>query len=582
MRILFEREVYSRETLENLGLSSYAFFDRDNREGIIPYVGYIYSLKAKDSIFILPKVFLFEGTGDKKKNEFAFGKYHRDEVLEISSKHNPLKKDGLDKILFGLSTWIYQAIDKYSKRHKKNDIVKRSTIQGVNSHNGNSDQSLIDTILSLLRFHKDHANLFTYISIINSSGNNKIHWTKTISKVQPIIQNGCPYYVDFKNKNKTINFDEELIILFYSVLQYLKQEYFFPVKANINYDLISASKIDSMIEHGRGTRTLLKIRRKYFKDELVQLWKLLFTFFSQAETIRSGKCTEEALLATSFDRIFEDMVDCLVGDEEYANLKSNDDGKEIDHIYAEESFFEGKLIYYIGDSKYYSHGNDIELKSIAKQFTYARNIIQVNIDIFNKEEKNLTKSEEKIFNKMRYRDPLTEGYNFSPNFFIRGYINAEDMKDGRANYGEERLVHNKQIMPVNTHFFNRPFDRDTLILKAYNINFLFVLASYITNSNDKQTKERIQKKFRTDIQEVYNNKFDFFRVRPKGYDIITQDLLKTFVDKYFRQFHGNMYHAEGKDFIWFAFDRGSMTEKQLYEKLDNSVVITKCKLGRSN
>lgn len=579
MRILFEREVYGRDTLENLGLSSYAFYDRDNLEGMIPYVGYIYSRKVNDSIFILPKVFLFEGTGDKKKNEFAFGKYHKDEVLEISSKHNPLKKDGLDKVVFGLSTWIYQAIDKYSRRHKKNDIVKRSTIQGVNSHNGENDQTFIDTILALLRFHKEHANLFTYISIINSSGNNKIHWTKTISKVQPIIKDGNPYYLDFKNKNKTINFDEELIILFYSVLQYLKEAYLFPVKTNINYELIKPSIIGSMIQNGRGTRTLLKIRRKYFKDELVQLWKLLYTFFSQVETIRSSKYSEEALIASSFDRIFEDMVDCLVGDEEYAKLKANDDGKEIDHLYTEESFLEDKLIYYIGDSKYYSHGNDIDAKSIAKQFTYARNIIQANIDIFNKGGQNLTEDEEKVLNNMRYRDPITEGYNFSPNFFIRGYINAEDMKDGRADYGEERLVHNKQIMPVNTHFHNRPFDRDTLILKAYNINFLFVMASYITNTNNKQTKERIQKRFRTDLLEVYNNKFDFFRVRPKGFETITIDLLKAFIDKYFRQFHGNMYHAEGKDFIWFAFDKGSMTEEQLCTELDNSADITKCKLG---
>ena len=574
MRILFEREVYGRDTLENLGLSSYAFYDRDNVHGTIPYVGYIFSPKVNDSIFILPKVFLFEGTGDKEKNEFAFGKYHKDEIIEISAKHNPLKQDGLNKMLFGLSTWIYQAIDKYSTRHEKNNIIKRTTIQGVNSHNGKNDQTLIDTILALLRFHKEHANLFTYISIINSSGNNKIHWTKTINKVQPIIKDGCPYYVDFKNKNKIINIDEELIILFYSVLQYLRQQYYFPVKAHINYELIKPSKIDSMIEHGRGTRTLLKIRRKYFKDELVQLWKLLFTFFSQAETIRSGKCSEEALLATSFDRVFEDMVDCLVGDDEYAKLKANDDGKEIDHLYAEESFFEDKLIYFIGDSKYYSHGNDIDSKSIAKQFTYARNIIQVNIDIFNKGAENLTKSEEKVFNEMRYRDPLTEGYNFSPNFFIRGYINSKDLHKGHVDYSNDRLEHNSQVMPVNTHFHNRPFDRDTLILKAYNINFLFVLASYITNNSEEQSKIRIQRKFRNDLQRVYDEKFDFFKVWP--HDGI--DMLKEFVDKFFRKFHGNMYHVEGESFIWFGFDKGTITKEQLCIELENSATIVPTKL----
>lgn len=105
------------------------------------------------------------------------------------------------------------------------------------------------------------------------------------------------------------------------------------------------------------------------------------------------------------------------------------------------------------------------------------------------------------------------------------------------------------------------------------------MASYITNTNDKQTKERIQKRFRADLQEVYNNKFDFFKVQPIGCEIITLDLLKVFVDKHFRQFHGNMYHAEGADFIWFAFNKETMTEEQLCHELDNSAIVTKCKLG---
>ena len=387
--------------------------------------------------------------------------------------------------------------------------------------------------------------------------------------------------MEFKNKNTVINFDEELIILFYSVLQYLKQYYFFPVKANLNYELIKPNQIDSMVESGRGTKLLLKIRRKYFKDELVQLWKLLFTFFSQAESIRSRKTFEDALLATSFDRVFEDMIDCLVGDEEYDKLKVNDDGKEIDHIYSEESFLEDKLIYYIGDSKYYSHGNDIDSKSIAKQFTYARNIIQVNIDLLNKDAKKRTKAEQNILDKMRYRDPITEGYSFTPNFFIRGYINSKDFYDGKAHYDTERLEDNSQVMPVNTHFSNRPFDRDTLILKAYNINFLFVLASYITNNGDKLTKERIQRKFREDLIKVYNQTFDFFKVSPLDEGVDKIEKITQFVDKYFKKFHGNMYHAEGADFIWFAFDKDSMSEEELKLELGHSANINPCKLGVS-
>lgn len=40
-------------------------------------------------------------------------------------------------------------------------------------------------------------------------------------------------------------------------------------------------------------------------------------------------------------------------------------------------------IYYIGDSKYYKRGNSLGKESVYKQFTYARNVIQWNIDLFN-------------------------------------------------------------------------------------------------------------------------------------------------------------------------------------------------------
>ena len=269
MRILFEGQSYSPELLESFGLEPYVYTTRDRNEGILPFVGYIYSPKINDTVFILPKVFLFEGSGkiDKEKSllEIAFGKYSIDDVIEITPDHNPLKEDGLDRVLFGLSTWIYRAIDKYSIRHPKSEIIRRTDIRRVNSDKGEDSQTLLDTILSLIDFHKEHSSLFTYISIINSSGNNKIHWGKTISKVQPIIQNDEPYYAEFRNKNKAINYDEELIVLFYSVLEYLRQRYFFPVRANLNYDLIKPAKIDAMIESGRSTKLLRSIRRKYFK-----------------------------------------------------------------------------------------------------------------------------------------------------------------------------------------------------------------------------------------------------------------------------------------------------------------------------
>ena len=585
MRILFEDQTYSPDLLKAWGLEAFMFTGRDGRDAMLPYVGYVHSSKINDSIFILPKVFLFQGTGniDQKnsKPEIAFGKYGIEDVMEISQERNILKQDGLDRVLFGLSTWIYRAIDKYSARHSHSDIIRRSSIQGVASHSGDSDSTLLDTILALLDFSKEHSNLFTYITIINSTGKDKIHWAKTISKVQPVIQDEEPYYTAFRCKNKAVNYDEQLIILYYSVLQYLNRQYFFPVRTNFNYDLIKPSRIESLIESGRGTRLLRSIRRRYFKDELVRLWKLLYAFFDKSESIRSGKTRDEALLARSFNLVFEEMVDSIIGNENkdkdedviLSRLKDNKDGKRIDHIYKDRSMLDDGLIYYIGDSKYYFYGSDIGPESIYKQFTYAKNIIQLNIDIFNKEEQRRSPEEKAVIRGIRYRDQLTEGYNPTPNFFIRGYIHPDDLTEGHADYGNDRLKRfRRQDMPINSHFPGRPFDRDTLVLTAYNINFLFVLASYVNNTDSESIRTRIHDRFRSDLIRVFNEKYDFYKVTLPRNDI------PAFIHRHFTEYIGRMYHPEAADFIWFAFDHDSVSIDDLKSALDGEATVEKTKL----
>lgn len=549
MKILFEREVYDHTLLEQYGLTSYAHTDKENKS-IIPYVGYFYSSKINDSIFILPKVFIKVDGKINDENDpirkIAFGKEFTDKsggyldiysIIDADLENNPLKSHGLDKMVFELSTWIYRAIDKYWQRHPDSKIIKREKIQTVKSINGNDNQTLLDTILSLVQFHKDHSNLFTFISIINSCGNNKIHWTKTISKVTPVIQNDTPYYMEFKNKSKIFNYDEELIVLYYSVLQYLRRKYMFSVKPNLNYELIRPSKIQSMIDNGMGTKLLRKIRRKYFKDELVQLWKLLFAFFDKAEIIQSGKCSNEVLLTSTFDRVFEDMVDVLVSHDIFADLKNNKDNKRIDHIYKGEALLGDSEIFYIGDSKYYSDGHMIEPDSVYKQFTYAKNIIQYNINLHNNK---------KDIDGVRYRDKDTDGYNFTPNFFIRGHIDLNELKDGKACYNEDKLEPHEQEFNTNFHFSDRPFDRDTLLLQSYNINFLYILASYVSSYHTEEVKQRLHKLFRRDLIKKYNAEFDFYKVSPTIKRI-------DFIKKHFYEFRGQMYGLENGDII-FGFN----------------------------
>lgn len=85
--------------------------------------------------------------------------------------------------------------------------------------------------------------------------------------------------------------------------------------------------------------------------------------------------------------MFEAIIDELVGDNPLPDGmdKKQEDGKIVDHLFTAQSLIdcEAQQTYYIGDSKYYKMGHELGSESIYKQYTYARNVIQWNLDIFN-------------------------------------------------------------------------------------------------------------------------------------------------------------------------------------------------------
>lgn len=357
MILLFEEYQYPKQRL-NEALSGYDYMCTELRNGKakVQYVGYFFSKERDDSVFILPKVFIEEHNQQK----LAFGKYLPEDIIFINAFENGAVKKIIDdsdhNVIFELSVWIYRAITQFVSRNIDTNIVEDTVIQNPTDANGNKSQTMLDIILQLLDFHKKHRHLFTYISIINASGNNKIHWAKTINKTQPLMVGKTPYYVEFRNKSKVVNLDEELIVLFYSTLEYLCSTYNFRIKSDVQYELLSVQKISDLIKTKRGTRILKKIRRKYFTDEFVKLWRLLFTFFDMAENIKSHKYHEDRLLVKNFNIVFEDMIDYLIGSKMGDipdELKNQADGKIVDHIYKSKSLIDDHDIYYVGDSKYY-------------------------------------------------------------------------------------------------------------------------------------------------------------------------------------------------------------------------------------
>ena len=490
MKILIEQYGYAKGRLSSI-LDPHYFTELRDGKAKIPYVGYFLSHKIPDMVFILPKVFIIDGK--------AFGEYDPEEIIDFDNLKPEHKAN-----VFSLSVWIYRAIKLYFQR--KDKLGEESEIlQNVVSHQGPRSETMIDIVLSLLKFDKEHKNLFAYITRLKHSGQNKIHWQKTISRTQALIQNGVPIYLQPHTKQKDINFDEELIVLFYSVLNYLAQEFKFNVRPAFGYDLLKPETIQSMIDSGKGVRMLRQNRRKYFTDEMVQLWNLLFTFFEQSQYVQSkDNDDEQAMLVREFNLVFEDMIDSLIGDSDISGgLKAQKDGKIIDHIYRDNALIEDKKqIYFIGDSKYYKDDNDIGPNSIYKQFTYAKNVIQYNIDFFN------SKPQEFEAENLQYRDNTTEGYNITPNFFIRGHLKTDELNNFSDNLLDLQPMKDGKDFDISYHFKNRLFDRDTLILQTYNINFLFVLACYVQGAGE-HTQE-IRRIFRENIKKVLQSQYCFY------------------------------------------------------------------------
>ena len=247
--------------------------------------------------------------------------------------------------------------------------------------------------------------------------------------------------------------------------------------------------------------------------------------FDKAHQANIAATGENYLLAKKFDRVFESMVDELLGDPELAKYKDLDDGKEIDHLYIDQSLTrtDDWRTLCIADSKYYKIGNALEKKSQAKQFTYARDMLQLDLDLFLYEsgvgDENLSPGQirrRETFKKSKLRllrDEVTEGYDIMPNFFISATMDPEfDYDDPQLmprRQGEGREYH-------NIHFENRLFDRDTLILSHFDVNFLYVLKLYVQNDDAARLawREEARKKFRDEIRSLIAYRYDLHALMP--------------------------------------------------------------------
>ena len=565
MRVIIEGYCYRASAVRDV-LHELSTLENVGGEISVGYVGYYYNPQLRDCVFILPKVLVNE------ENK-VFSRLDPHDIIDLDSCKLLTSEER--NFIYEFAVWIYRAIEVFNNSNPNSGIVLHRKIAEMGKGKRVMSNTFLDILLSLLRFNKEHHSFFTTILRNLHSGYNKINWTRTISRSTAWVQNDVPVYLNPVNKKRQINTDEELIIIYFSILNHISETYGFPVDISLGFELIKGRKFEHYLK-GYGKRRLQQIKYRYFSDIQLRLWEMCYAFFDKAHQIHIVAEQREYLLVKNFNIVFEAIIDELIGDKEPPRgLKDQDDGKRVDHIYSYHNLTnneEDKPIYYIGDSKYYKIGNKISDESVYKQFTYARNVIQWNLNLFldNSEENAALRKEHPI-----YRDELTEGYNIVPNFFISAKM------DEKLSYADNVSTTNRENNTfLSRHFENRLFDRDTLLVYHYDVNFLYVVSLYAKeNAHQKaQWKQKVRELFREKIQAALEENYKFYAMTPKAglnHEKYLRENFQELLGKVYRPFDDTNY-------LSLALDKQKESEnKDLLDKLQKDYYVVECPLGKN-
>ena len=546
-------------------------------------------------VFVLPKVFL------DCNNTRAFGVPIAADGKDIFGKGESPIKNVQRKFLSSLSTWLYSAIDKYRTDSDVTGVRSPDHMEHSKFRGDARYATLLDVMSSMELFYKKNQNLFVFVAKNKQSGNNRINWQRTIAKKTPFIQGDSPIYMELVNKKKAFDLDDRLLVLYFSAMKFIQDEFGFEMPQSEFYVPLKRQEFARLLESERGLRELRRIKYKYFEDRLLKLYNIMEAFFRWgARYTNKNVKAKEYLIANSFNNVFEAMIDSLISDQskEITKLKNNEDGKIIDHLYKEKSliFADGsESIWHIGDSKYYQEKNDLSPESIAKQYTYAKNIVQ---DFFSPDfvDGNDECYSSGVHQGVRYRDSVTEGYSVTPNFFIRGFVPEYENDDQYGDpYFSKKGENTEPIKPDdenmwdkrNRHFRNRLFDRDTLLLKVYNINFLYVLKTYTSKHSSLRDdfKKKTRKRFREDFLELLGDNYYFWAVYlPDWQKPDYAERLQDFVDRHFHALVGRVFQPAGTPHCLIlalerdVVDKSKEGDKDDYRAIRKIVNEAKCEV----
>ena len=109
------------------------------------------------------------------------------------------------------------------------------------------------------------------------------------------------------------------------------------------------------------------------------------------------------------------------------------------------------------------------------------------------------------------------------------------------SFDDKELKSQEGGVQLNRQFENRLFDRDTLLLCHYDVNFLYIVSLYGRNNKSSQTawREYVRKEFRSKIQDNLNKLYTFRTLQPrKGMDCY------QFIQDNFQRLNGKLYRPK--------------------------------------
>ncbi|MCF0159107.1 MAG: restriction endonuclease, partial [Veillonella sp.] len=219
---------------------------------------------------------------------------------------------------------------------------------------------------------------------------------------------------------------------------------------------------------------------------------------------------------------------------------------------------------------YYKRQNKISEESWYKQFTYARNVIQWNLDLF--------LSGKNDTDDVLLRDDTTEGYNIIPNFFISATMD-DDLSYKTDIYPTER----EKKFHFSRQFENRLFDRDSLLVCHYDVNFLYIIALYARCNKSQQAawKVKVRDMFREEIQKMLVEKYQFYVMTPRaGVNA------SAYIEEHFQQLLGKVFTPYENNGTQRYYSLALSTNKEFQDEndtivsqLETSFHVRKCKIG---